>query len=342
MGEAEGAYREYKSLADRMVALEPDNLRWRMEAAYADENLGIVLFYQRRFAEAARQLAGALRTIDGLAAAEQDNAQYQKEVSTVLAWLADAERARGNLDSAVALRTRQVELLRRLLAREPANVAYRQELIPAHQALGLLFASKAMGADAVGQFQLALAEADRLIPVEPENQRWKALAAQARIELARTLLAQGNEAAAAREARAGCAQAEPVLASDAAGSWGTLRTGCLAVRARLAMKTGDSAQALKLADQALFSARGERSADPANIRYSIATAQRLVGDIRQQSGDTGNAQAAWTLALQQLPQRSQRPMELQERAELLQRLGRAQEAQPILQRLAAIGYRAAS
>src|SRR4029453_5582021 len=45
---AEAAYREYKRLADKMVAVEPDNLKWRMELAYANENLGIVLFNQRR------------------------------------------------------------------------------------------------------------------------------------------------------------------------------------------------------------------------------------------------------------------------------------------------------
>ena len=53
---AEAAFREYKALADRMVALEPDNLKWRMEVQYARENLGIVLMSQRRFAAAVRRI----------------------------------------------------------------------------------------------------------------------------------------------------------------------------------------------------------------------------------------------------------------------------------------------
>ena len=44
--------REYKRLADRMVALAPDNMKWRMEQQNADSNLGVLLFEQRRFAEA--------------------------------------------------------------------------------------------------------------------------------------------------------------------------------------------------------------------------------------------------------------------------------------------------
>src|SRR4051794_32218778 len=49
--QAEAAYREYKRLADQMVALQPDNIKWRMEVLYANENLGIALTSKRRFAE---------------------------------------------------------------------------------------------------------------------------------------------------------------------------------------------------------------------------------------------------------------------------------------------------
>ena len=40
---AEAAFREYKRLADRMVELAPDNMKWRMEDQNADANLATVL-----------------------------------------------------------------------------------------------------------------------------------------------------------------------------------------------------------------------------------------------------------------------------------------------------------
>ncbi len=43
------AYREYERLADRLVALEPDNLKWRMESLYSAEDVGIALYNERRF-----------------------------------------------------------------------------------------------------------------------------------------------------------------------------------------------------------------------------------------------------------------------------------------------------
>jgi hypothetical protein len=69
-------------------------------------------------------------------------------------------------------------------------------------------------------------------------------------------------------------------------------------------------------------------------------AYRLVGDIDQRSGDRAGAVTAWTAGLAQLPaQVTERPWEMNERAQLLSRLGRNQEAAPVKARLDAIGYR---
>ena len=43
-GQAEASYREYKRLADQLVTLEPDNLKWRMESLYGSEDVGIAVY----------------------------------------------------------------------------------------------------------------------------------------------------------------------------------------------------------------------------------------------------------------------------------------------------------
>src|SRR6476469_5814477 len=139
--EAERDYRQYQQLASRMVAIEPNNLKWRMEAQYGQANVGIALLGQRRFAEAGPQFAGALRTIEALASVDPSNADYQEARSLSLAWLADTEWAQGHLNAAVAYRERQAALLDSLM-RGNSNVAFRQWAIPAHQALGILYASQ--------------------------------------------------------------------------------------------------------------------------------------------------------------------------------------------------------
>jgi tetratricopeptide (TPR) repeat protein len=338
--EAEASYREYKRLADRMVAIEPDNLKYRMEGLYARENLGIVLFNQRRYAEAAGMFEGSLRPMESLASLDPNNSEYQRETGKLLNWVAQAQWVLGRLDAAIVVRQRQVAFLERQLKDEGADVLVRDSLIPARRALGLLFTSRGRVERGVEEFRLALAEASRLIGIEPDNSRWRELAAAVRLDLASNLLALERRDEAAQEIRAACATATALRGRDPkVASWQALQTNCLDRRARLALASGAAAQAQALAGQALASARAERSADPVTDRYRVAAQARLLGDVRRRAGDLAGAMAAWSVGLAQLPRNAtERPWEMNERAELLKRLDRANEARPVAERLSAIGY----
>jgi tetratricopeptide (TPR) repeat protein len=111
-------------------------------------------------------------------------------------------------------------------------------------------------------------------------------------------------------------------------------------RARLMLALRNSTAALAAAQAAIVSARAEGSSDPIAARYSIAAAYRLLGDAQRSMGDPAGATRAWSTALQQLPRSvPERPSELYERAQLLSRVGRSEEARQLLARLAAMGYR---
>lgn len=332
--DAVAAYSEYKHLADRLVAIEPDNLRWRMESLYGVENIGISLYNNRRFAEAAHQFRTALGPMQNLASVVPGNPTYQKELATILAWLADAERSLGKLEAAIDLRQRQVALLNRAAA--SGGVEFRQELIPAHQGLGILLASHGQTERAVEELSAAVAEADRLIPIEPGNSLWKSYAANAHLHLADTLLGLGRRDEAAAQTTAGCALVERMQAGRSANS----KPVCLTLRCRLALDSGATAQAMQFARQALASAQAGRNDDPVKDKYRVAAAHRLLGDVRQRMGDSDGARISWSNAFSVLPQNvPELPTEMDERATILQRLGRSAEAQQISSRLSAMGYR---
>lgn len=340
--QAENSYREYKRLADRMVAIEPDNLKWRMEALYAKENLGIVLYSQRRFGEAVQPFESALGPMESLASIDASNRQYQKELSTLLAWLADARQAQGRLDGAIAVRLRQIAFLERLATSGAADVELGQQMIPARTGLAILLLLRGQSERGIEQLRLAVGEADRLIAIEPANSLWKTLGAQARLELGKALLSVHRDQEAAPEISMGCNLASalrnrgPISAKAA-----TLETDCLALRARLALASGANEQALALANAAVKSARTERSGDPVADRYRIAAAYRGLGDVQRRSGDKAAAAAAWSGALAQLPPNvAERPRELNERAQLLGRLGRTAELRPVLLRMSELGLHA--
>lgn len=337
--EAAQAYGEYKRLADRMAALERDNLRWRMEGAYGDLNIGIVLRNQRRFDEAARQFTSALATMEGVAAVDRSNAEYQQGLANLLGWAADAQRDRGDLNAAIRIRQRQILFLKERISAQ-RNVQLRERLVPAHQGLGILLTWTQGPDSGIKELQLAVAEANRLIAIEPDNINWMGIGAQAQLELASTLLLSGKRADAGVEVQRGCNLAAQVLARSPGPAWRRLETACLATRSRLALESGANAEALSLAERSLASAGAERSEDPTRDRYSIAAANRLVGDIHLRMGNRDAARAAWEAAFAQLPRNvAERPSEMNERAELLRRLGNGANAQRLEAHLDVMGYR---
>lgn len=331
--QAVSSYGEYKRLADRLVALEPDNLRWRMEGLYGVENSGISLYNKRRFAEAGRQFESALGPMQNLVAVDPTNPTYQKELPKVLAWRSDAERVQGHLDSAIAARNRQIALLNQAIAGGARDVDLRGQLIVAHQALGLLLTSHGDSTRGIQELRTAVAQADSLIPVEPENAQWKRSSARARLFLANALLSTSQRDEASQQTESACGILAG-LPSDA-----STRTFCLTMRSRLALRAGANSDALALAQQALKSAGQVHTEDPLKDRFNIASIYRLIGDSRRGMGDVVGANTDWTNALSSLPPRDvETPVELDEHALILDRLGRSAEAQPIVAQLQSIGY----
>ena len=344
MEQAEAAMREYRRLAERMIAAEPANAEWRMEQGNANVNLGIVLLDRRRFAEASRRFAESLRTIDGLTAAEPANAAYQRSLADSLAWVADAQQSEGRLEEAIVQRQWHVRLLDRLIASSGGDVLFRQRLVSAYRALGNVYASQGRLDPAIRSLRTALAESDKLIPREPDNSKWLDAAAKTRLSLAEALLDDRQIAEAASQTEAGCRLFEGLLAKDrSVAPWRAGLRDCHSMRARIALATGATDEALRHAGQALDAAESVKSSDSVGDRYMLARVQLLVGDIHRKAGDGLSARSAWQAGLRALPMGVQeRPPEMADRAELLRRLGRAAEAEPLAARLSAMGFRKTS
>jgi tetratricopeptide (TPR) repeat protein len=337
---AENAMRDYKRLALRMVSLAPDSMKYRMEEQYAEANLGIVLKDQRRFAEAAGQFRDALRTMDAIATADPKNREYRKGLAEATAWLADTDVALGNYREALALRQRDIALLESLL-RESNDVDYRQRLIPAHRALGNVYADLGQTDAAIQQFRLATAHSDALARVEPDNAQWTEYGAWPHFDLAKQLLQNGQKDEAAAQVQAGCQMDAKLLSRD--GSKAAARkllTSCLMLQAQLARATGAQGQARGFAEKAVAAAASVHTSDPFEDATGVARAYRLLGDVERENGDAAAASSAWNSALARLSSTSaEEPDQLALHAAILERLGRLAEAQPLRSRLTNMGYR---
>jgi tetratricopeptide (TPR) repeat protein len=337
---AEASMREYKRLALRMVALGPDSMKWRMEEQYADANLGIVLYDQRRFAEAATQFSEALRTIEAISTADPGNKEYRKAIGESLAWLADTQSAIGRYDDAISARQRDIALLNDLLART-GDVDFRQRLIPAHRALGNLYAERGQRDLAIQQFRFAGAHADQLRAIEPNNTQWLEYGYLARIDLGKQLLNADQVDAGASEIRSACQTVRSLLARDSRNpAWRQGLTACLVQLARLSLRGGQKESALAFAQQAVEVARSLHTGDAINDAYALAKAYQSVGDIQRELGNSDAARSAWTSAFATLPVGvAEQPGEVAERLAILKRIGRTAEAQQLARKLTAMGYR---
>jgi tetratricopeptide (TPR) repeat protein len=336
---AEVGMREYKRLADEMVQLAPDNMKWRMEQQSAETNLGVLLFEQRRFREATAQFTRALRNMEALAIADPRNTEYRKSLTESQTWLADAREAEGHLQEAIALRERHIALLTELLQRT-GDIEYRQKLVPAERDLGDVYLQRGATEQALAQYRGAVAHSEALIAREPSNLRWAAFSARARLRLAEASLIAGQNADSLRETETACRITSRLLAADAkVHGWRANLRECWQMRARLSRANGNLQQAAKFAANAVATAGTVRSPDPVEDRYALAESYRLLGDVRQAQRDGDGARAAWKAGLSALPNRvAEKPSEMAEHAVLLQRLGRMAEARERIGRLSAMGY----
>jgi tetratricopeptide (TPR) repeat protein len=337
---AETGMREYKRLATQMVALDPNNMKWRMENEDAEVNLGFVLYERRQFSAAVTRFTQAVGMIEALAAADPGNDQYQQNLAETLAWLADAEFGNGQIDSAINVRQRHIAVLSRLISAPNSNVRYRQRLIPAEEALGRLYLMRGQSDLGLQHLRAGVSAAERLLPIEPGNTLWLGYAMSVRFALAEALIATRQDAATDTEAACGIAQ-QLFTRDPRYPQWRLGMQICSTDRAKLALASGRTDEALRNAKQAVSTG----SQDTTRLVDGPAIAARadlLLGDIQKSTGDSAAAAASWQSALAALPNgSSERPNELALHAAILQRLGRTAEAQPLIQRLRAMGYRAA-
>ena len=340
LDEAAKRFTAYKELADRMVALDRNNMKWRMEVQNALANLASVRLAQRRFTDAAALSDEALRTIQALTTADPHNREYSESLVEALYWSADAQLGAGHVDQALALHERHVALLNSLFS-QTQDVSFRQRLVPAERDLGALYAARGDLQKALDHLSTSVFHADALVALEPANSRWRALAARSRLNLAAILLLTNKKGEAAKQTEQACHSSAALVDRDQkAQSWRATLQQCWEMRARVAEANGDLNQAVGLAQRAIDTASTLRSSDPVRDKYAIAQSYRLFGDIEKSLGNATAAVAAWRAGLATLPAGvTEKPSEMAESAELLERVGRINEAHRRNRRLSAIGYR---
>jgi len=340
LDKAGAAFREYRRLADRMIALAPANTDYRLERIYADTNLGTVLKQQRRYREAAEVYQQLLEPTQALAVRSPNNFDYQRHVAETLAWLAEAREYAGQIDEAMAHRERELSLLTQLWAANKGDATIAYEELAARRALARLHASRGQLPQAIEESDRAVVIIGRLTKTEPDNTKWSQVGAQTNFERAVLLLAANRPEEAAATAAFGCEASTRLVQRDrSVAAWRTdLPLDCLQTKARIALRTGATRESIALAQQAVALARTKQN--QVGRAFAVASAELSLGDALMRGGQRDAARGAHERALAAWPKGvEERPRELADRAILLSRLGERVEADNLSRRLAAMGYR---
>ena len=340
LGPASERFREYKRLADRMVTLAPDKKDYRLEQVYAETNLGTVLMRESRYHEAAKTYESSQTVSDSLSAAEPNNLAFRKQVSDNLAWLADAHENSGALERALADRERQLRVLADLARLDPRDTQVQRDEMTARRSIGRLLASRGDMAGALKESLAALAIADALFRIEPENTEWLQANAATKFDLAEVQLAARQASDAATTTRSGCDIVDRLVDRNRnVADWNAMfRARCFGLRSRIALSQGNPGEALELAKQSLAAAR----TSPKAVDRGLLIFSSLLdgGEALAASGRRNDALRWWTAANQSIPKSIElEPSDQGGLAAVKLRLGDRAGAQQLINSLNAIGYR---
>jgi tetratricopeptide (TPR) repeat protein len=213
VAEAEVGFKRYAELADQLLKAGPSNPDWRMEAGYADSNLGMLVLRDKGDAAQAEILFNrALGHFKTASKARPNDAEITRELADGYAWLADSQREQARYDLARVSRASEGRLLRGMLVADPKNAVYARDLLGNALSLAQLDLDQGRPGLGVRRLQSAYAEAGLLVESDPLDKTIAKQRIMLGLSLARMRLAEGATASAVRQSQTDCAL--PIVSSD--------------------------------------------------------------------------------------------------------------------------------
>lgn len=296
---AEAKFQEYLELAQRLTKIDPANVDWRAEVAFAHVNIGMVQLGTSRPVEALRSLQFAGDQLSELVSKRPD---LSFELAQNHGWRANAYELLGNYELALAEQLRKLALFRDMPDGENNRTAQRgilSALNPISQyelALGRVH-------EAETSARAGLEMADKLVNEDPKNLRWRADACYVRLRVVEIELAQRRWIDAQRDFAQGAACVAQFNASGTRGLRDSMLLGARTLSLSVAMVSEDRRAVLAgEIEQFLNQSTPKLSIetpDSAKLAVELANAGLALG-VLQAKRDVEGARAAWRRARAQL------------------------------------------
>lgn len=328
--EAEAGFRRYGELAERLTKLDPKNVDWKLEVAYARNNLGTLQLEQGRPADAMKSFGEARDRFEAIRKANPDNSASLAGTISARAWLSDSLQRAGNLSESYAERGRSQALMGDMLKKDPQN----RPLAAKFWAGQLALARRALDLGRVSEARTLIDGArlgfKDLTAFDPQNATWLDYAAAVELDAFDVAFAAGDIAAAKAAQADAAGRIERLRAlNPEVYSWSAKLSGKLRVQAiRLAQRDGDD-QAARAAAREIEQSLTGRSGVKGDEDLEIW----LLASARLAQGRAAEAEKLLAPRADSLPLESRFAL-----ARALHEMGHAKEAAAVVRKLQSQGY----
>lgn len=337
--DAERAFRGYLDIANQLVQLDPGRLDWRIEQAYANQNLGVLQLERAQPRQALKAFVAARDTLRS-AAVQRPDLVFDQANSE--GWVGKAHEAQGELVSALTAQQAKLASLQaqpdvdtdRRIQRLMANAMHEQGRL--HLALGHATQAAVAARASLDRFEA-------LIAVDPDNMDWQSQATLARLALAEAAWAHGDRVVATQALkRAEADNARMLESPQVRTSWRLAQQG-QALRLRLAF--GEPWPGQRAALDAYMALVRQAEAQglllDTDLSLLAATAELAWGDALLNENGSAAARAPWQSAVDRLRAAadSGNAAATTLLAQAMSRLGKDTEARALAARVANSAYR---
>jgi serine/threonine-protein kinase len=334
--------REYRRVAETLAAKFPATDEYHVERAYAHSNVGTILDAQGDVDGALAEYTLSLRVRNLRLLAEPSDPKRQADVAVTLNKIGFAQERLGHLTAARDYYQQELSIYETLARSEPKNVHWKERVASTNYYLARAFESLGDEDDALARRAAAVSNYSDLVAHDSANADWRRDLALARCQHANALRIGGQVPEALAEIATSDAAIRDLLAHDATRtSWRRdLAEIDLAYAQILSASRRPLAAREKVAEAVAIYREAVRSV--VAVRVIFGEALLVSGSIAAAAADLGAACTSWNEAVTFLTGpgvTASDPRALATIAEARISMGQRDQAQPLIERLHASGYR---
>jgi tetratricopeptide (TPR) repeat protein len=170
---AKPRFLEYKRLADRLLAIDPHNSKYRQEVGHADSNLCAISLDKPIAARIAIAYChDALVQTELASRGRPSSTATSDALMNQHGWLSDAYRSAGDLSAAKAERLKEEQILNARIDADPSNMELKDTWISLQRAIAALESQSGENGVALVRLSKALAVSKTLVQFDPNNKEW--------------------------------------------------------------------------------------------------------------------------------------------------------------------------